>query len=326
MTDHTSAHSQQAAERFHRSRRRATLNELLDLVQGRSPAELLSFDAVQTALKAWQQVEQRQPELIPLDKIVGSVGRYRDFTREFLPRAAIDEFRWRGVDAAMHGLTGLPAIEVYQIGEVYFVRDGNHRVSVALANGLKDIEAYVTIVETPVLITVDTKAEDLAMKAAYADFLRQTRLDMLRPDADLEVTELASYHELLEHIAVHRYYLGLEQQREVSCEEAVESWFDRVYLPVAAAIWASDIMERFPNRTVTDFYLWVSRYREDIARSSGDLPVPVAAVTSLSESVPETQAARVVSTVKRALSPKSARSDLAAEAVEAAQSAPVAEE
>ncbi len=111
-------------------------DDLLSLVRGRAP-ELLSFDSVQTALQAWQQVEQREPEMVPLDQIVGSVGRYRDFTREFLPKGSISQERWQAVDAAMHSQAGLPPIEVYQVGDAYFVRDGNHRVSVAQANGLQ---------------------------------------------------------------------------------------------------------------------------------------------------------------------------------------------
>ncbi len=292
----------QSTERFERARRKAILDDLIGLVRGRSP-DLLSFEAVQAALNARQQVESRTPETIPLDKIVGSVGRYRDFTREFLPRNSISPERWKTVDAIMHSQAGLPPIEVYQVGDVYFVRDGHHRVSVARANGLKDIDAYVTRIETSVPITKDTRPEDLALKAAYADFLRQTKLDELRPDTDLEVTEVGGYHELLQHIAVHRHYLGLEQQREIPWEEAVVSWYDRVYLPVAAAIWASDIMEKFPNRTAADLYLWVCRHREELAAEYGSMPSPVVAVTALAEDVagPKDAPTRVVESVKRVL-------------------------
>lgn len=292
----------QAASRFEQARRKVLLDSLVGLVRGRSP-DLLSFEAVQAALKARQQIESRTPETIPLDKIVGSVGRYRDFTREFLPRESISKERWKAVDAMIHAQAGLPPIEVYQVGEVYFVRDGHHRVSVARANGFKDIEAYVTRIETSVPITKDTRPEDLVLKAAYAEFLRQTRLDELRPDTDLEVTEPGSYHELLQHIAVHRHYLGLEQEREIPWQEAVVSWYDRVYLPVAAAIWASDIMDQFPNRTAADLYLWVCRHREELAAASGEVPSPVVAVAALAEDSPSHKdaPARVVASVKKAL-------------------------
>lgn len=295
----------ESAARFERARRKAVLNDLIGLIRGRSP-DLLSFEAVQAALNARQQIESRTPETIPLDKIVGSVGRYRDFTREFLPRESVNPERWKKVDTLMHTQQGLPPIEVYQVGDAYFVRDGHHRVSVARANGLKEIEAYVTRIETPVPLTKDTRPEDLVLKAAYANFLRQTKLDQLRPDVDLEVTEPGSYDELIQHIMVHRHYLGLEQQREIPWEEAVTSWYDKVYLPVAAAIWASDIMEQFPSRTAADLYLWVCRHREEIAAETGEVPPPVVVVSTLAEekAAEKEGPARVVETVKRALAPQ----------------------
>ena len=320
MSESSAVARSDAGKRYQIARRKAIFDELFSLVRGRSP-ELLSFEQVQTALQAWQQIEGRQPEVIPLDKIVGSVGRYRDFTREFLPKDSISESRWRAVDAAMHSPLGLPPIEVYQIGEIYFVKDGNHRVSVARANGFEDIEAYVTRVETPVTMTSDTRPEDLALKAAYADFLRQTQLEALRPDAEVEVTEFYSYTELLEHIGVHRYYLGLAQQREISWDEAVGSWYDHVYLPVTAAIWASDILAKFPGRTAADLYLWVARHREVLAQESGEFPTPVQAVTDLRNEEGDDAASRVVGSVKKALGSKPKDADLAAEATEAAKAA-----
>lgn len=303
-----------AGKRYQSARRRVFFDDLFSLVRGRAP-ELLSFDSVQTALQAWQQVEKREPESIPLDKIVGSVGRYRDFTREFLPKESISEARWRAVDAAMHSQAGLPPIEVYQIGDVYFVRDGNHRVSVARANGLHDIEAYVTRIETPVVIDATTRPEDLMLKSGLAEFLRRTHLEDMRPDADVEVTEVGSYHALLQHIEVHRYYLGIEQQREIPWQEAVASWYDHVYLPVAAAIWASTILERFPGRTAADLYLWVCRHREDLAGEGGELPSPVATVTDLAGDL-DGSSSRVAQSVKRALGARPKSADLAAQAVE----------
>ena len=253
--------------------------------------------------------------MVPLNKIVGSVGRYRDFTREFLPKGSISQERWRAVDAAMHSQAGLPPIEVYQVGDAYFVRDGNHRVSVARANGLTDIEAYVTRIETPVSIDANTQTEDLLLKTGLAEFLRKTHLEDIRPDADVEVTEVGSYHNLLQHIEVHRHYLGIEQKREIPWQEAVASWYDTVYLPVAAAIWASTILDRFPGRTAADLYLWVCQHREDLVRAGGELPSPVAAVTDLTTEQ-DGSAGRVAKSVKRVLGSKPKTADLAAEAVE----------
>ncbi|MEZ4770721.1 MAG: hypothetical protein R2844_20170 [Caldilineales bacterium] len=317
MSESSVLASVEAGKRFQSARRKLFWENIFSLVRGRSP-DLLAFEEVQTALGAWQQVEGRVAENIPLDKVVGSVGRYRDFTRAFLPKESVSESRWRGVDAAMHSQAGLPPIEVYQVGDIYFVKDGNHRVSVARANGFEDIEAYVTRVETPVRLDANTRPEDLVLKAAYADFLRATHLDELRPDLDLEVTEMYSYTELLEHIAVHRHYMGLEQGREIANDEAVQSWYDRVYLPVAAAVWASDILERFPGRTPADLYIWVCRHREALADDQGVVPSPVATVADMTQ-MDEGASPRVVGSVKRAIAGKPKAVDLAAEAARAVQ-------
>jgi hypothetical protein len=95
-----------------------------------------------------QESSERVLRYIPLDAIVGSVARSREFIRGFLPRKSIRADRWIGVKMAMTGLQGVPPIEVYRIGESYFVQDGNHRVSVARQMGLTHIEAYVTLVKT----------------------------------------------------------------------------------------------------------------------------------------------------------------------------------
>jgi hypothetical protein len=121
--------------------------------------------------------------------------------------------------------------------------------------------------------------------------------------------------------------LGIEQEREIPWQEAVVSWYDRVYLPVAAAIWASDIMEQFPHRTAADFYLWVCRHREELAAESGAVPPPVVAVAALAEDKPSEKdaTARVVESVKRVLT-GSKPDDLATTAAKALPSDLTAQE
>ena len=146
--------------------------------------------------------------------------RYTDFTRTFLPREDFDKDRWARVMQEATGPTGLPPIEVYQIGDVYFVIDGNHRVSVVRQMGATHIQAYVTEVETRVPLSPDIQPDELILKAEYTNFLEVTRLDELRPGADLNMTVPGRYGTLLEHIEIHRYFMGLELQREISHEEA----------------------------------------------------------------------------------------------------------
>lgn len=118
--------------------------------------DLLPFNVLIRALQSYGRLRLPEPKSIPLDRIVGSTGRYRDFTRRFWPRGEVSLERWVRVDVAMADMAGLPPIEVFQIGSVYFVSDGNHRVSVARASGFTEIEAYVT----RILADVDLRPED----------------------------------------------------------------------------------------------------------------------------------------------------------------------
>jgi nucleotide-binding universal stress UspA family protein len=244
---------------FQRARLRADLAQAWSRLTGRS-IDLLDFEEVRRRLHA-ELTGRRTLREIPIAAIVGSVGRPGDFTRDFLPLNDRDAVRWAEVKHHFVEPRGVPPIEVYQVGEVYFVLDGNHRVSVARDLGATHIEAYVTEVRTPVPLTPDTDPRELILKARYVEFLERTRLDRLRPGADLQVTRLGHYAELERHIHLHRYVMGIEQRREVPEAEAVADWYDRVYLPVVRAIREHGTLERFPGRTETDLYLAVSGYR-----------------------------------------------------------------
>lgn len=260
-------HISTAINDFRRARNQADLMELLARLKGES-SQLLSYEEVRQKLKLHSSRERGVKD-IPLDAIIGSVDRYTDFTREFLPRQEVNAERWARVKVAASGLIGLPPIEVYQIGEVYFVKDGNHRVSVARQLDAKTIQAYVTEVQSRVPLTVDVKPDELILKAEYLQFLDCTQLDKLRPKSDLTVTIPGEYKTILEHIDVHRYFMGIDQQREISPEEAVTHWYDTVYLPVVKIIRTQGIMHRFPGRTETDLYLWIAEHRAFLEEQLG---------------------------------------------------------
>ena len=256
-----------ALQDFSRARRRATLRQVLGTLT-RSGHPLMNFEDVRRQLRAIEEPSRILTE-VPLDRIVGSVGRYNDFTREFLPRQDSDKGRWVAVQMAMTGLSGLPPVELYRIGDAYFVRDGNHRVSVARQLGLKVIQAWVTSLHTRVHLPADASPDELIIKAEESDFLERSRIDELRPEADLKVTAPGQYDKLLEHINVHRYFMGLDEQRDVSEEEAVTHWYDTVYLPVVHEITELDLLDGFPGRTVTDLYLWLAEHRGRLWRELG---------------------------------------------------------
>lgn len=256
-----------AREDFRRARRRAALQEIVFQFKGKS-SDLLSYDDVVHKLKGLEVSAQLLKD-IPIDSIVGSVGRYRDFNRQFLPRDGINSERWARVKMAMTGLKGVPPIEVYQIGEAYFVKDGNHRVSVAREMGFSHFQAYVTQVRTKVPLALNVEPDELILKAELAEFLEKTRLDHIRPGADLTVTVPGQYVALFEHINVHRYYMGLEQRREITYAEAVMHWYDTLYQPVVDIIHKQGMLQEFSGRTDTDLYLYITQHRSELEERLG---------------------------------------------------------
>lgn len=274
--------AQQSAVRdFQNARQQAALQDVLARLAGKTN-DLLSFDEVARRLRVAGRAERGIQE-IPLDAIVGSVGRYTDFTRTFLPRRDEDEERWAGVRAAFTGAerVGLPPIEVYKIGEVYFVLDGNHRVSVARRAGLTHIEAHVIEVHTKVPLTPDLQPDDLIVKAEYATFLEQTGLGGFCCLVDLSLTAPGQYAILKARIDSYRQQLARQQHREVTYPEAAEGWYHQEYLPTTLAIRERGLLHGLPNRTETDLYLWVTEHRQTLENELGWAIRPEAAITDL---------------------------------------------
>lgn len=267
MSETSGASVAAAVADFRRLRRQADMERLLAMASGNS-ADLLNFEDVRRKLRA-TAVSDRQLREIPLDSIVGSVGRYLDFSRSFLPRNDSDAERWARVMVATNDLAGLPPIEVYQIGDVYFVVDGNHRVSVARQNGARTIQAYVIPYRSRVPLTPDARPRDLVLGAEQTAFLEQTRLDETRPGVSLVLTEPGAYRTLREHIDVHRYYLSRERGAPVSLEEAAAHFYDTVYLPVVEVIRERGLLRDFPERTETDMYLWLAEHRAELEAQLG---------------------------------------------------------
>ncbi len=271
-----------AKEDFRRARQKAALQEIMARLTGKSTA-LLSYEEVARQLRAAGQAARGLRD-IPLDAIVGSVGRHVDFTRNFLPRQDSDEQRWADVKTAVADPRrgGLPPIEVYQIGEAYFVLDGNHRVSVARQMGATTIDAYVVEVKTRVPLTPDVQPDDLIIKAEHAGFLEKSRLDQTRPESDFTLTEPGRYSQLEQEIEIHRHLLNAEPGREVAFAEAAGQWYDEVYMPVALMIREKGMLRDFQGRTEADLYLWILRYRSELEEELGWQIRPEAAASDLS--------------------------------------------
>jgi hypothetical protein len=249
----------QAAHDFDRALNKSFWRKIRNWIT-RKNNELLPFDEVRDKLPIQGQ-HYVGMEQVPVEKIVGSLGRYRDFDRAFLPKQKKTRERWISIDMAHYGMVNLPPVELFKIGDIYFVKDGNHRVSVARDRGQLFVDAYVTEIDIPVTLSPDITADDLVAKGEYAEFLMKTKLDVLRPGANLESRIPGQCERLLEHIDVHRWYLGENSKREIPYAEAVVSWYDHVYTPVVEVFRQQGQTQSFPKFSESDLYLWVMEYQ-----------------------------------------------------------------
>ena len=222
--------------------------------------ELLPFEEVlkHIPMRGQNYIGVRQ---IETDKVIGSVSRYQDFDRAFLPRQTHTRSRWESIDRAHFKRIILPPIEVYKVGDYYFVKDGNHRVSVAREKGQAYLDAYVTEIHTPGKIDQDTDINELVMEQEYAEFVNNTHLDKLVPNYDFRFSIPGQYDKLLQHISVHRWFMGEKLGRSLTDDEAVLGWYREVYLPLVRIIRKDGILEDFPQRTEMDLYLWIIEHR-----------------------------------------------------------------
>jgi nucleotide-binding universal stress UspA family protein len=273
-----------AVQDFQSAHLRGKLQGVLARITGRSN-ELLSYEEVAGKLRL-QGRSDKGMQTIPVDAIIGSVGRYTDFTRTFLPRHAGDQQRWANVKAAALEAVGggLDPIEVYKVSDVYFVVDGNHRVSIAWQEGWKTLEAHVIEIQTDIPLTREIQPDELIVKAEYANFLEQTWLNKSKEPIDLKITIPGGYQKLLDEIAAHRQQMEEAQQKEDSLQHAAESWHRDIYLPFAEAVRERGMMRWFPERTITDLYVWMAEHREELQKELGWTIRPEAAAGAVIQS------------------------------------------
>ncbi len=257
---------------FSRARFKAFLNGVQAALTGQ-PGTLLSYDQVKEKLRIGGPV-YRGVQVVEVKRIVGSLNRYQQFDRAFLPKRSDSADRWQRIDRAFYEDISLPPVVLYKVGEVYFVVDGHHRVSVAREQGQVFIDAEVRECLTKVNITPDLRPEDLEILGEKVNFLERTNLDRICPQANIKLTIPDGFSRMLEHIAVHRYFMGLDLKRDVSEDEAVAHWYEAVYLPILQVIRESDILEEFPGKTEGDLYLWVLDNQRYLSSTGRDLQPP----------------------------------------------------
>lgn len=268
------SHLIEGVNRFQSARTRAFWEEMLALVRGKS-AGLMSFEDIRTRLHLTEESYKGLQD-IEIEKIVGSVGRYRDFTSSFLPRNGKMQERWSRVYAKVNSMEGVPPIEVYQVGEVYFVRDGNHRVSVAKQIKNKTIEAHVTELRTPIYLHANMSESELNEAEAYTLFLKETGLQTTRPHLQsLQLSEPSRYGEMMEYIYLHKSFMEDATGKSVTLREAAANWYDTMYRPALTLIRKYHVLAELPERsqntrTEADLFMWLIDHLHDVRDEVGE--------------------------------------------------------
>jgi hypothetical protein len=267
--DYNDMNYKEGISAFQGARFRAFWDDVFSLVRGK-PAELLSFEDIRARLRLREE-DYKGLQDVPLDKIAGSVGRYREFNNRFLPKRNTMQERWSRVYAQASGMMGLPPIELYKVGDVYFVRDGNHRVSVARQLGAKTIQAHVTELPTSIPLRPGMTEEELEAAEAYAAFLDITRLGFMRHHHQpILLSEPSRYNDLLGHVYLHRAVMQSSEGKEVTLPEAAADWYDNVYRPAVTLIRKYELLTYLPKRTEGDLYLWMIEHLRDVREEFGD--------------------------------------------------------
>ena len=248
--------------------------------------QLLSFDEVKGVLGTVSQVYLGMRE-VPVSQIVGSVGRHRDFDRAFMPSKPDLGTRWRRIDEIMDRGEELPPVSLYKIGDVYFVQDGNHRVSVARQRGVEMIDAEVIELRSRVPLDSALTARDLLHKLEHRHLLERLPFDRVLPEIGIQFSDVSDYRKLATYVEAHGFRLSQLWRRYVSPEEVLRDWYEYGYRPIAEMIREERILDAFPGRTELDLYLWIVYHRERLALEARDEKVsPQAAKDDILKSVP----------------------------------------
>jgi hypothetical protein len=256
-----------AQDDFQRARRRRALSRIAQRLRG-EPGDvnvILPFEEVVAALG--QAGERRIGlQVIPLDSIVGSVDRTRDFDRQFRPTTGRVRARWERIAAAMRRGEPLPPIDVYRIDGMHFVRDGHHRVSVARALGRHDIDAFVTEVQTRVAPGGALHRSDLLLKDHERLFGERVPLPPAAR-ARIKVSDPWSYAVLAEGIEAWGFRVMQDRGALMDRKEVAAAWYEHEYVPVIELLREAGLLRVGGEVHETDSYLDLSAERYRLMRT-----------------------------------------------------------
>jgi hypothetical protein len=225
-----------AQDDFSRARRAQLLAELARRLR-REPDDvglILPFDEVVAALGLVSEVELGL-QSIPLDAVVGTVDRTHDFDRGFRPTTPRVRGRWQRIAAAQRRGEAMPPISVYQVGDLYFVRDGHHRVSVAKSLGREDIDAYVTRVRTRVGTDGGLELADLPLKSHERLFQERVPLDPAQHER-VRLSDPWDWGTLAENVEAWGFRAMQERREYMDRDEVARLWFEEDFAPVVETL------------------------------------------------------------------------------------------
>ncbi|MFV1962898.1 MAG: transcriptional regulator [Acidimicrobiia bacterium] len=246
---------------FTKAHRKEIYHRLARVVRGSGPAPLPSFNDMRIRLHLFQQ-SYAGLQTIEVTNIVGTVDRSNDFDRDFLPRSPQTRERWERLERAFPSL-GFPPISVYEVNDVYFVIDGNHRVALAKQKGAEFIDAEVTEIHTDIEINEDIDFEKIIYLEQARRFMQQSGLERSRPMARIDFSRPHGFVELLDVIKAHGYDMMMEQDKVLAPHEIAADWYDRVYLPAIESIRWEKLLELEAGSTEGDLFLWVVQRRRE---------------------------------------------------------------
>jgi len=250
---------------FGRARRRRAMSRLAAALR-REPSDvnvILPFDEVVEALG--RRGERRLGlQTIPLDSIVGTVDRSREFDRAFRPTSSRVRPRWERIAMAQRKGQAMPPIDVYRIGELHFVKDGHHRVSVARALGHRDINAYVTEVLTQVGADREIRMRDLPLKSHQRLFFERVPLPSEARER-IHLSDEWRYAALAEAVEAWGFRASQARNEQLSRQEVAEAWFRDEYVPVVEMLREAQLVPK--GVSDTEAYMKVAHLRYLILRT-----------------------------------------------------------
>jgi len=246
---------------FSKAQRKETYRRLTRVVKGSESTSLMSFNDLRSRLQLFQQ-SYSGLKTIEVRRIVGTVDRSDDFDRDFLPRTPQIRERWELLERAFPTL-GFPPISVYQVKDVYFVIDGNHRVALSKQKGAEFIDAEVTQIHTDIEIDENIDFEKIFYIEQARLFMQRSGLERSRPMAQIDFTRPQRFVELLDVVKAHGYDLMMERGMVLEPDEIAADWYDRVYLPAVESIRWERLLELKAGSTEGDVFLWVLQRRRE---------------------------------------------------------------